>query len=915
MTYVMTSRTATSFTIDVTTTIFRDVYQGGAGPNEIAPVIDIVEYAVFMRDGNSWTLVMDPFNVTPNSDEESIIPKGNKCFDTTLSELFAAGKTTYTLRDLTLDIVNNDYLITYQQCCRRDAINNIINSGDTGSVTSILLSPDVQQIENDSPQFQNDPEILICNNVQQIIDVSGTDIDNDNLSYRFFRPESAGGPNGDSVFNPCSARNPECVRECDGLIPDPAVCGPDLFDNVSYRQGFNELNPISSSSPFTIDRNTGIITGTANAVGVYLLGVIIEEIRAGIKIGEVRRDFIVSVVNCNAQAIIGPPNSNFSMLERECTNSPFLVSSTQNSCGETSVLVQNYTEQDSMVTPFLWRLFEEDGTTLISTNDQDWTPTFSLALGRYKVEFAVFPDEICRAFCTHTIEVTQKIDATFQVTEPDPCSTDPIMITAPNIPASYSLEWDFGNGNTSDERSPDPYVYDLDGNYDIKLTATDGTCIEESIQSLDYVAPADPITITASANSECLGNPITFNNSIPMDYTVSWNFGDGNTSDELVPTHVFNQANMFTVSVQATAPNGCQSNSPEEIIETVAKPDVTFSINEQAICSGDPIQIIGPPSTPNTNYNWDFDNGMNSTDRNPDPISYDAEGDYTISLSASNASCSDENSQTVRYFLPPDAFTIRPSEFIKCSPAEIVFENTLPTSSAFTVEWDFDDGDRSTALSPTHSFGNAGTYDVTFTLLAPSGEECDSRTIPLEIIEGPDADFSFNPNPVLNPNDLVRFTNLSTPITSAFEWDFGDGEESNVDDPTHVFGVPGDFEVRLIAKSSLNACVDTAFAIVPVSSTGAPQYPNAFRPVGGENSEFKGVSIFSGFTTYKLTIWDRWGQQIFETMDFDQGWNGRKDNSGGILPQGVYIYKADYAVSVAGDLKEFQKSGTVLLIN
>jgi len=917
MTYVMTSRdqAANTFTIDVITTIFRDVYQGGATGNEIAPVIDIVEYAVYVRDGNSWRLVQGPFEIIPDNDEETLSLRGNPCFDSSLSEFFEAGKTNYTLPNLTLDVVNNDYLIAYQQCCRRDGILNIIDSGNTGSVTSILITTEAQQIQNSSPVFQNDPEILICNGVEQIIDVSGTDFNNDVLTYRFFRPQSAGGARGDFLTSPCPSREPECIRQCDGLIPDPTVCGPSLFNEVDYNIGFNEFNPIGANVPFMIDPNTGIISGTANRLGTYLIGVIIEESRGGIQIGETRRDFIISVVNCNAQAVIGPPNGDINELERDCTTFPFLVNATQNSCGETNVQVQNYTEQDSMATPFLWSLFEDDGTTLISTNDRNWTPTFPLALGTYRVEFAIFPNETCRAFCTHTIEVTQSVDASFQVIEPAACSTDPINLTPPNLPSSYSLQWDFGNGNTSNDRTPDPFVYDADGDYEIRLTATDGTCMEESVDIVSYVVPPDPVNITVTSNTECVGNPITFNNTIPSDYDVTWSFGDGNMSTELEPIHTYDQANSFTVSVQATAPNGCPADSPEVMIQTEEKPDVTFSINEQAICSGDPIQITGPSASPNATYDWDFGNGTRSTDRDPDPITYAMEDEYIITLTATNPSCSDNSTQTVSYFLPPDAFTVRPSEFLKCSPAEITFENTLPTSSAFSAEWDFDDGNSSTETSPIHTFGNGGIYNVTFNLIAPNGEVCDQRTIPIDIIDGPDADFSFSPNPVLNPNDVVRFTNLTTPITSSFEWEFGDGNDSSQDSPSHIFGLPGDYEVRLIAKSVMNACVDTAFAIVPVSSTGAPEYPNAFRPSTGENLEFKGVSIFSGFTTYRLTIWDRWGQQIFESSDFEEGWNGRKNNSGGILPQGVYVYKADYSVDVAGDLQEFQRSGTVLLIN
>lgn len=218
-------------------------------------------------------------------------------------------------------------------------------------------------------------------------------------------------------------------------------------------------------------------------------------------------------------------------------------------------------------------------------------------------------------------------------------------------------------------------------------------------------------------------------------------------------------------------------------------------------------------------------------------------------------------------------------------------------------------------MSPIHTYGRGGDYDVSFQLIAPDGQVCSEENWPLTIIEGPDADFTFSPNPVLNPNETVQFFNQSTPLNAIFEWSFGDGEESNLDDPTHVFGFPDNYEVFLVAKSNMNNCVDTAFAIVPVSSSGAPEYPNAFRPVGGQNNEFKGASLFSAYIEYNLSVWDRWGQKIFETSDANEGWNGRKNNSGSLLPQGVYVYKVNFSVDVAGQIQNQQANGTVLLLN
>ena len=916
MTYVMTDRTSSTFTIDVTTTIFRDAYQNGAQGEEIAGVEELVEVAIYRRSGNNWVLVLDPFLIEPDADEEELRLRGNICFDNSLLPQFEAGKTSYTQRDISLDVIDEDYLIVFQKCCRSLGITNIIDSGNTGSVTSIILSPEVQRLQNSNPLFSNDPEIVICNQFEQIIDVSATDSDGDDIVYAFFKPQTAGGPNGDTVFNPCPTRNPDCIFDCDGLIPDPRNCGPELFEDVNYNVGFNEMNPISAVVPFQLDSSTGIIRGTANRAGIYLIGVVAEEFRNGIKIGETRRDFNITVTDCNALAVIGPPNGSFDQFEGACSTNPFQVNTVQNSCGETNVQVENYTNLDPLATPFMWTIFEDDGTTVVGTNDLEWTPTFSLGLGRYVAEFAIFPDEICRAFCRYEIEVSEELNVDFDALTGPPCSGSPVTIdNISSIPLGYLYSWDFGNGTSSSSPTPPPISYTSDGDYEIKLIISDAICQDSSSETITYLAPPQPISITASSGVECVGEEIVFTNDIPLDYTVQWNFDDGTVSDELTPMHTYRSSGTYDVSLDVTTPNTCTTSITGPSIQIADLPSADFSVLNPAVCTGDPVMVTGPIAASGVTYAWDFGDGTSSTDRDPGIVNYMNEGQYTINLTVDDGLCQVDSSQMVSYFLPPDAFTVRPSEFVKCSPADIDFENTLPTTSVYSAFWDFGDGSTSTELSPTHTYGRSGDFDVRFQLLAPDGQVCSQEDWPLTIIEGPDADFTFSPNPVLNPNEVVRFFNQSTPSSASFEWDFGDGDGSTEDDPSHVFGFPDNYEVFLVARSAINNCVDTAFAIVPVSSSGAPAYPNAFRPTGGQNNEFKGASLFSAYIEYNLSVWDRWGQKVFETGDPDEGWNGRKDNTGTLLPQGVYVYKANFSVDVAGDVMEQQTNGTVLLLN
>jgi len=72
-----------------------------------------------------------------------------------------------------------------------------------------------------------------------------------------------------------------------------------------------------------------------------------------------------------------------------------------------------------------------------------------------------------------------------------------------------------------------------------------------------------------------------------------------------------------------------------------------------------------------------------------------------------------------------------------------------------------------------------------------------------------------------------------------------------------------------------------------------------------------GNGYYEGLAGYSMTIWNRWGQMIFESEDPREGWNGREFNTGKQAPQGVYIYKAKYSDPRG---KDFLEEGQVTLL-
>jgi hypothetical protein len=173
----------------------------------------------------------------------------------------------------------------------------------------------------------------------------------------------------------------------------------------------------------------------------------------------------------------------------------------------------------------------------------------------------------------------------------------------------------------------------------------------------------------------------------------------------------------------------------------------------------------------------------------------------------------------------------------------------------------------------------------------------------------PVAAFDVNfPVAILGQSELT-FTNKST-LAEDFRWNFGDGQFSDAKDPVHSFTALGEFPVLLFAESGFG-CRDTAGMFIRILPFDVAT-PNAFRP----ESQIAGNRVFMPFTIgvdprkFHMTIFNRWGQQVFETRDTEYPWDGTLKN-GAKAPAGNYVWRAVYT-DIQGFLHE--RVGQVLLI-
>jgi len=186
------------------------------------------------------------------------------------------------------------------------------------------------------------------------------------------------------------------------------------------------------------------------------------------------------------------------------------------------------------------------------------------------------------------------------------------------------------------------------------------------------------------------------------------------------------------------------------------------------------------------------------------------------------------------------------------------------------------------------------TYSVT--------DDCGNVTlVTQDFIVGdniPDASFIASPTTLNNlESGVVEFTNTTDNAVS-YVWEFGDNSpNSNEVNPTHEYdnSESAGYYVTLWAYSEFG-CVDSFSVVINVQEELLFYVPNAFTPDGDEyNQNF--VPVFeSGFDVhdYHLTIFNRWGEVIFESYDHNVGWDGTY--GGEIVQQGVYTYKIEFGL-------------------
>jgi gliding motility-associated-like protein len=372
-----------------------------------------------------------------------------------------------------------------------------------------------------------------------------------------------------------------------------------------------------------------------------------------------------------------------------------------------------------------------------------------------------------------------------------------------------------------------------------------------------------------------------------------------------------------TYTVLAMDIMGCKDTVNSVKVDEPLQLTLNMLASDYSICKNDPIKLTASFSGGIKPYALAWSNGVNNAAVTTNSLS---QNNLTPQTTTGYSSILTDHNNCVVYSdtvnvnvnaLPVVNF--QADVYEGCQPLAVNFTNLSATTPSVTSWlWNFGNGDSSVFSDPGYIYTLPGSFVVDLNGTSDSG--CVTKfTMPGYILVHPTPVASFYYTP---PNDIdflnpeVAFHNTSTNSDNVY-WSFGDSFVSILQDPTHVYSDTGTYQVQLIV-STIHSCVDSIRLPIKVSEISTIYIPNAFTPDGNSLNDLftpKGIDLLD----YKMQIFDRWGEKIFESPELNVGWDGKY--RGTLCKEDVYVYKIEFREkNGATKLQDKMRFGHVTLL-
>lgn len=778
----------------ITLKAYRDCYNG-------VPPLDDPAY-VYVFDANG-TLRDSLLLASPVS---TVLPPviSNPCFtpptDVCVEEGIYIGM-------IHLPPIPGGYDLSYQRCCRNNSILNLINPGDVGSTYMAHIPSSTITTVNSSPRFNSFPPIFICSGVPFIYDHSATDPDGDSLYYEFCDPYHGASPTCPQFGAPAGFGCPNSGT-------------PPPYPYVPWQTPYSATYPMSSSPAMNVNQNSGLMTGTPNMIGQWVVGVCVSEYRHGVFLDMNKRDFQFNVVPCPGLPVASiPQQTTFCM--------GMTVNFTQNSAGANT---------------YLWNFGDPTTTSDVSSA---FAPSWTYSLpGTYTVTLIINAGTLCADTNSVSYDVHPLLAPNF-VTPPAECfDNNSFNFTAGGVfQGTGTFHWNFGTGATpasSSVQNPSNVVFNSAGMHPVSLTITENGCSNTYTAPVQvYPKPSANFGLTSTVS--CILNPVHFIDSSIADtpLTYQWNFDNDSTSTLQNPVTTYLAVGTYNVNLIVTTQHGCKDTVELPAPLNVLPPPVA-SFSYATHCFSNLITFT-QGSTGGAFYHWDFGDPATTLDvssASSPAYTYPAAGNYNVIMNVNpGTSCTAVDTLPL-HINPPLIPDLSPQE-------ECISNNSFSFSPGGsymgngTFSWTF--GTHCIPLSSSLEnpsgivYDTTGAFPIHLTITENGCTAHDSTMV--HVYPKPDAFFEATTPTgcALNPVHFIQSSTSDSPLT--FLWNFGNGLSSTAANPYVTYADSGSYTISLEITTS-HGCKDTFIYPAPLvvfpSPVAAfnvnPDYTSIFAP-------------------------------------------------------------------------------------
>lgn len=475
------------------------------------------------------------------------------------------------------------------------------------------------------------------------------------------------------------------------------------------------------------------------------------------------------------------------------------------------------------------------------------------------------------------------------------------------VPVSATYDWIDAGGQTTQTATGLSA-----GTYTVEVE-TDNGCTDQIQVTIDEI-PGMQVNLVTSSDVTCnSGNDgiveITVAQGTPP-YSYSWTNSNSNTN---IATDLPAGPNTVTI----TDANGCVVTY-DFILSEPDPLQITSVSDNLIVCIGDSVEVsaTGAGGSSAYNFSWTVNGSFVGTGESIYVTPNQVNSQVCVTLSELCGSPTTTECFSIDHPDDIDPLII-PSTTGECVPVEVVFTNV--TNSAFVdyTVWHYGDGTVDTIpglADGANTYENVGLYDVSLEIVSQFG--CSYFKDFNSLISGfgyPTADFYANPTPasVFEPNVTV-YSNSSHDVIN-YQW-FADGATpsySNLQNvPLSYPNEVGEYPVTLIVTNG-NGCTDTITKPVIIRNEVLIFAPNTFTPDGDEFNErwrvyIQGVDIYD----FRLELYNRWGEIIFESRDPEGEWDGTY--GGKLVQEGTYIWVIRASDAENDNKYEFKGHVTVI---